>query len=211
VAQTQHIKSARKTKDGNRPRCVTCTQPIEVGQGYYKNSPSRFSQTYTWHEGCAGPRASALESNEKRSQAYAAIEDAQEAVEAITGDFKVADDPTSNVEDTDYETRARLVMEQITDIGVALAEGINEAAELWRESASNIEDGFGHETERSAEMNEHADTYEEVANEAESITDQVSEWLEPDEGDMADEFDAWLEQAKQEAIEAIDNLYGTLD
>jgi hypothetical protein len=202
VAVTQHIKSARKTKDGTRPVCCTCHQPIEVGQGYYKNSPSRFSTTFTWHEGCPGPRDSALEANEKRSTAYAACEDAHEAVDAIDGVYK---DGESDV--TDDQTRARLVMEEVTDIFNALQEGIDAAAEMWRESASNIEDGFGHETEKSQEMNDHADTYESAGQEAADSTDQVTEW-DPEAGFT---FEEWLDNVRTEAHEAIDNIYGIID
>jgi hypothetical protein len=211
VAQTQHIKSARKTKDGDRPDCYTCHKPIEVGQGYYKNSPSRFSRTYTWHEGCPGPRSSALESNDKRGQAYAACEDAEDAVNAITGVYKAEDDPLSNVADEDFDTRARLLMEELTDIFTTLGEGVEEAAELWRESASNIEDGFGHETEKSQEMNDHADVYSDAASEAsDNSMDQVTPWAEDDDA-TAEDFDEWIEQAKADAIDAIEGIYGMID
>jgi hypothetical protein len=206
VAQTQHIKSARKTKDGDRPTCHTCHKPIEVGQGYYKNSPSRFSATYSWHEGCPGPRASTLESNEKRGAAYAACEDADDAVEAIDGVLDIRDGGEP-VEVT-IEARVKYVMECLGDAFTVLGDGIQEAAEMWRESASNIEEGFGHETERSQEMNDHADVYDDAASEAsDNLLDQITEW----DPDAEMDFDEWLDQAKAEAHDAIDGVYGMID
>lgn len=203
MAATQHIKSARKTKDGERPTCYTCHKPIEIGTGYYKNSPSRFSPTFSWHEGCPGPRASVLESNEKRGTAYGACEDAEDAVDALNGVYTT--DNGTPIDDD--ESRAKLVIEDLRGIFEAMAEGITSAAEMWRDSASNIEDGFGHETERSQEMNDHADVYEDCASTIEQGTDDVTEW------DPTHEltFEEWLDQAKQEAHDAIDNVYGMID
>lgn len=205
MAATQHIKSARKTKDGERPTCYTCHQPIEVGQGYYKNSPSRFSPTYSWHEGCPSPRSSVLESNEKRGVAYGACEDAHDAVDTIDGVLPLQEGGVPI--EAPIEVRAKYVMDEVGDIFTALAEGIEGAAEMWRESATNIEEGFGHETERSSEMNDHAEVYSDVASEAEQGADQVNGW-DPDAGF---DFEEWLDNVRTEAHEAIEGIEGMID
>lgn len=197
MARTEHIKSARKTKNGNRPRCCTCGVAIEIGQSYYKNSPSRFSPTYSWHATCKAPAPSQLESNEKRSTAMAAQESAHESLDDLSG--------TEN-----YDS----LIDDIKSTLSACAAGFEEAAEMCRESASNIEDGFGHETESSMAQTEMADIYEEGAS-------TLEDW-EPDQTDVPGEDDvvdsddpatdltdlrnAWRDGVIESARQAIDDM-----
>lgn len=78
-----------------------------------------------------------------------------------------------------------------------VAEAARSVAEQYRESAENIESGFGHETYQSQELAEKADEIEGWADELESWEPPNGEEFEPDEDDAADEnYDA--EQAEQE-------------
>lgn len=61
------------------------------------------------------------------------------------------------------------------------AEEIRGLAEEKRESASNIEDGFGHETYQSAELNETADSLDAWADELEQV--DIPTYPEPEEQD----------------------------
>lgn len=191
MARTTHVASARKTKGGERPVCFTCHFPIGVGQAYAWNQPSRFSPRYQWHETCAAPGASVLESNEKRGTAMGAFEDAYATLSELT------------FEDYNEDTDAL-----VADMQAALdqcAESVREAAEMWRESASNIEDGFGHATSTSEEMEEHADTYETVADEVEQCADQI------DDRDQFESFEEWAEAAVATVSEDLNNAEGNLD
>lgn len=191
MARTTHVASARKTKDGERPFCYTCHEPIEVGQAYAWNQPSRFSRRFSWHETCPAPGASVLESNEKRGTAMGAFEDA----------YKALDD----LKPEEYKEDPEAFLADIKSIVEQCAEQVREAAEMWRESASNIEDGFGHTTSTSEEMEEHADTYEGVADEVEQCGDQV------DERDQFETFAEWAEAAVATVSEDLGNTEGNLD
>lgn len=59
-----------------------------------------------------------------------------------------------------------------------LASGVREAGEVYRESAQNMEDGFGHSTYLSDELNEKADALESAADEVESAKDNLEEFDE---------------------------------
>ena len=61
------------------------------------------------------------------------------------------------------------------------ASAIREIAEAKRESASNIEEGFGHETSQSDELNDVADTLENWADDVEAV--EVPDLPEPEETD----------------------------
>lgn len=65
------------------------------------------------------------------------------------------------------------------------ASSVRELAEEKRESAQNIEDGFGHATSQSEELSELADQLDDWANEIESAT--IPDFPEPEEEDCGAE------------------------
>jgi hypothetical protein len=81
--------------------------------------------------------------------------------------------------------------EDVQSILETAAEAIRGLAEEKRESAQNIEDGFGHETEKSQELNDIADQLESWADEVEQNdvpdlpdeSEYVDHDFEPDEDD----------------------------
>lgn len=148
MARTTYVEKARASKKDRT--CFTCNQPIEAGQAYAHNQPNRWSMRYQWHRTCAMPPASLLESNDKRAAAMAAFEDAYSSLDEI---------------DTEGDT----VQDDVEALISTAADGVREAAEMWREGAQAIEDGFGHSTYQSEEMTEHADVYDGVADTIESI------------------------------------------
>jgi hypothetical protein len=87
------------------------------------------------------------------------------------------------------------------DVRHALEEAageIRDIAEAKRESAENIEQGFGHSTSLSEELAQVADDLESWADEVESAN--VPELPEPEEGDelTEDELDAWRDEVSGE-------------
>jgi hypothetical protein len=99
-----------------------------------------------------------MASNDKLAALYAAIDDAKRALADAT-------------EMKDFE---------LIVIVETCIEGVREAAELYRESASSIEDGFGHSTFLTEEMNEHADELDSYADEIEDALNTVDEFNEED-------------------------------
>lgn len=193
MARINQVASARKTKDGKRPSCYTCHTDIEVGQAYAWCQPSRFSLRYNWHDKCAPPPPSALESNEKRAAAMAAFEGAYDALDSIEENA------------ADYSTE-EAVLDEMRDICSALADGLGEAADLWRESASNIEDGFGHPTWQSEEFEGFADEVESVQSNVENYTDDVTGHVEDDDNPLAD----WIAEAVGELRSLFEDAEGNL-
>jgi hypothetical protein len=209
MAKTTFVKSARQTKDGERPTCYTCQRPIEVGQSYFWNQPNRFSRRYTWHAGppamlgCKAPAPSVLESNEKRSTAMAAFENAYDALDGINAESYYNTENEADALRPDPERLTDDLRHIIEDCG----EAVREAAELWRESASNIEDGFGHSTSASDEMNDHADIYDGVADEV----DQVEVEVEDFDPESDETFDEWAERIIDAVREALSSAEGSID
>ena len=193
MARITSVTAARKRKPGQPPFvCYTCRKPIVEGQAYNWVQPSRFSSRYNWHADHAPPPPSVLESNEKRARAMEAFESAYDELDAI---------------DTDAVTDADDLMTLIREVLDSCAEGVREAAEMWRESATNIEDGFGHATTISDEMNEHADLYDGVADEVEQVADGLDEY-------RADEWDSiveWARSAVEAAGEDLGSAEGEID
>lgn len=178
VAKAQPSKFARV--------CYSCREPIEVGQAYNWTKPSRYSSKYVWHAGHAAPPGSVLETNDKRSQAMAAFENAYAALDEF--EFDAEGDPAGDLE--------AIVSEA--------AEGVQEAAEMWREGAQAIEDGFGHPTYQSDEMNDHADVYEGVAQAIESI------YVAPFDAEH-DTPEEWVEEHVEGVRSELSNVEGDLD
>jgi hypothetical protein len=86
---------------------------------------------------------------------------------------------------------------------------------MWRESASNIEDGFGQPTSQSDEMNERADDWEQVATDIETLRDEVddwdaSQWVAEDEDDPWTAWTEWAEQALDTFTELLGDQEGAL-
>lgn len=172
------VKSARARKDGKAPfRCVTCTQQIEPGQAYAWSQASRFAARISWHQACTAPRPSVLEGNDKTATVMAAFEEADDAFGAIdlSGDTWTDE----------------LLREEIEGILSGLSQGIQDAADMYHEAASNIEDGFGHATEQSEAAEENASFYEDLAGSTEQTTDSIDMTF-PTDG----EWDSWAEWAE---------------
>lgn len=69
--------------------------------------------------------------------------------------------------------------DEVTEALSAAADGLRELAEEKRESAQNMEDGFGHSTAQSEELAEQADSLDEWADTIENA--DVPEFPEPEE------------------------------
>lgn len=135
--------------------CDHCRKPIEVGTPYKHISPKSGPYGGTQrnrHESCPDWQVW-----EYSSSLSARIEQIQHDFSERVSEVETADDATELLE--------------------GIASDIRELAEEKRESASNIEDGFGHPTTASEELNETADTLESWADDIEStdVEDPVCE------------------------------------
>ena len=157
---------AKAQKDTGRT-CLGCRQPIVKGEAYKFFTPYRAGKVCR-HEACGSFKQSELASNDKLSTLYAAIEDAQDELnETVINSL----DDLMSISDT-------------------LVASIKEVAEMYQESASAIEDGFGHSTSQSEEMSDNASTLEDFANDVESAINDIDEF---DEDSRIEEFDESIE------------------
>jgi hypothetical protein len=74
-----------------------------------------------------------------------------------------------------------------------VAEGVREVAEEYRESASNMEEGFGHATSMTEELEEKADELDSWADDVENALDGEDDFDEEaarkDAKELADTYD----------------------
>jgi hypothetical protein len=79
-----------------------------------------------------------------------------------------------------FETLTEIDASFVTDLLNTAAEEIRELAEQRRESAQNIEDGFGHAVSMSDELNQNADDLDYWADEVESVDIEDADDIEPE-------------------------------
>lgn len=139
------------------PSCGKCGVTIEVGQPYKWIEPHGRGQLVRC-DSC--PTWKVWEYSSSLSARIAQVQD--EGPDG--GSFSSLEDATSWAE--------------------SKASEIRELAEEKRESANNIEEGFGHETYQSAELNETADSLEQWADDLENA--DLPDFPEPEE-DNCDE------------------------
>lgn len=168
----------RTQPDKTRPlppyNCGSCGKPIEFGTPYKSIAVKRTygGITYRRHESC--PDWHVWEYSDSLSAQQAQI------------GFNAAND-LAGVESED----------DVQGVLDSTAEAVREIAEAKRESASNIEDGFGHSTSTSDELNDIADELDSHADTIETLTipdypDAEAEELDEDE--LAEAVETWKEE-----------------
>lgn len=174
------VTEADKSRPLPNHVCESCHLEIEVGTSYKwiapKSGPYGGRKRYR-HATCPSWRPSEVTSSNIKSIVYGA----QESFSDTLGVLEEGD------------------LDGLVDAVHTFGSDIREAAEAARESAQNIEDGFGHPTYQSEELTERADALESVADEAESWDGTEFEDEEPTEDDFTDEENPV--EALAEAIE----------
>ncbi len=147
-------------------KCGSCGNPINLGDGYKWVAPRAHRAApgikKVRHTGCPGWKPSELTSSQHLATIYAGQEAADEAISALTIPTVVED--------------AETYLSDLTEIASAAAEDIMGAAESYRESAEAIEEGFGHPTYQSEELENNAYEIESWCDEIGSV--QVEEFAE---------------------------------
>ena len=171
--------------------CGKCGKPIELGTSFYivslKTSPYS-SHTMRRHVECGTFKPSELTGSPHRAAVYAAQEDFDATVVKIQSDD--GGDPDA-------------MLQELKDAATAAAEAAQEAVDSLNESADNIEEGFGHETEQSMECRDRAENLE-------SMIDELSNWDGEDfSGDDEDpeEVESWF----SDQLADVQDLVGNLD
>lgn len=148
MARVNVVKKAQKAQG----KCERCGEEIKAGDSYKWIKPRSHRAARGIKRKrcmtCPSWRPSETTSSTALSSVYAAQENASDELALWTPDEGTADD-------------LRAILQ-------ACADGFREGAEAYRESAQNIEDGFGHATAQSEELGEKADTLESSADDLES-------------------------------------------
>lgn len=187
------IKKARASKKVRK--CETCGHEIQVGESYkYARQrtgyPYYFTRIRMW---CSAHRPSRY--TFIQNPKVAELMRAQDELDEALGDEFEPDDAQSALE--------------------AAADAIDDLAEQHRESAENIEMGFGHETEQSAEFAEKAEACERASEALREIDvendtpeelpeypDEPDEPEAPEEPEEEDYFDPKQYEAAKKEYEA---------
>jgi hypothetical protein len=153
MARITNVAKAQKDQ-GN---CDHCHKPINKGDAYFwvALKPSTYSSIKKKrHLGCPTWRPSELTFSPTKSALYAGLEAAEDQLQEAS----CVDDVRSALE--------------------AAADCVREVAQMFEESADNMEDGFGHETEKSTELRERG---EELSGHADEIEDYMNDLPEQPE------------------------------
>lgn len=150
-------------EDKNQPlpnlKCGKCSKEIKPGDPYKWVKPKSGPYGGTKRVRCATCptwRPSELTSSGALSTLYAAQEEAEDAL-------------------NQWDREDRSELESILE---TLAEGVREAGNVYRESAENMESGFGHATSTSDELNEKADALDSAADDVEAAVSDLEDWDE---------------------------------
>lgn len=207
---TRKLTVQDRTKQLPPLRCGKCDTLILPGQPYKWIEPKMRGMMVR----CADcPNWNVWEYSDSLSARVAQIQDT--AANILSSDFDSPDDLRSDLEE--------------------IASEIRSLAEEKEEAASNLEEGFGHETYQSQEISEQADQLNDWADEIENV--DIPDLPEPEEQDCEEcegtginsdpdddgcsdcdgagtvtpddptdeQMDEWREEARQAAQDAVDN------
>lgn len=168
MPRTNFVQSAKKER-----RCTRCGGTIEVGQPYkwFKIKQQYGGIRKNYHQDCAIMPWERTTSP-TRQHILMAQHNNDQALAALPEDVTLAD---------------------IAQIVRDYAESVRELGEMKRESAENLESGFGHETYQSAELHEAADNCDSMADELDSTADDIESMDDPD-ADDDDFLEEWHDQ-----------------
>ena len=82
-------------------------------------------------------------------------------------------------------------VDDLTDAAQTFADAVREVGEEYRESQSNMVDGFGHDTSMSDELGEKADMLDDWANDIEYLDFESFDEERPEESDYPDDEDGY--------------------
>lgn len=165
------VEKARPSK--RTRKCRTCGHEIQVGEKYryFKKRYGGFSYYCAQHT----PRPSEMTTG-KAAQLLSIGEDLEDAI----ADATCPADVRQALEDAQQAAQ--------------------ELAEEYEESASNMEDGLGHETSMSEELRSKGEEIAEWADELEKAVHQIEDDPEKEDDESEEAYQKRLEEATEEAV-----------
>jgi acyl-CoA reductase-like NAD-dependent aldehyde dehydrogenase len=171
-----------RQKTRSERTCGRCRRTIQKGEEYLSCAPGFRSRPQIRCTSC-GFRMSEMTTS-KMSEAYAAQEDAEDAVNAL--EYK----QPGEGEEVDLASEFQPILEEC-------GQRIRDVAEEYREASSNWAGG-----ERTN------DEWEERADELDAAADEVEQWYLDEEYDPEsdDTWDEYLDQIKADVVEHINGI-----
>jgi hypothetical protein len=171
MARVTYVKKARGTKRGENRRCTGCGKAIKPGDPYkwFANRIGRMSSRKDYCASCV-IRPSMMTTSPHLATIYAAQEAAEDALAKLDRGEG---------------------LDSITQVLRDCAEGYREAKESYEESANNIVEGFGHETQQSEEIMEKSQACESAADELDNNADEIEGLDDPaaEDSEFEDDFE----------------------
>jgi DNA repair exonuclease SbcCD ATPase subunit len=168
--------------------CSKCQKAIKTSDSYRWWKPRYGRKHVRCVQPACAPRASDLTSSDKLSRVYGAGESIEDAIEQFRKDKEI---------------------EALKGVLEDAAQELNEVAEEYRESASNIESGFnGNRMPMCDELEEKADNLESKAEEIESAAGDLEDFdedgaKEEAEAEAESELDEFAEGEREEKLEEL--------
>ncbi len=169
-------------------RCESCGDDINVGDPYKWVKPRAHRATSgrkrNRHQACPGWKASELTSSEVLGIIYGAQEGAE-------SDLAATEVPT-DADDADSYTEA------LSEALSTFASEIEGAVEVRREAGQAIEEGFGHATEQSQQLEDDADSLDSWVQEINGV------YFDSYSGENIEEdLETWADEQREKAEEMI--------
>ncbi len=174
-------------------RCENCGKDIQVGEGYKWVAPRAHRAARGFKKIRCLDEPAWKQSELTSSPVLSVIYAGQEA----------ADEALSRLEAPTVEEDAETVLEEIQGIAEEMGAAALEGAEMRQESASAIEDGFGHATGQSEELQSDGDMLEDWANDLEQVNLEDFTISGDDIDDLEQELADWFEAQVGEVSEIV--------
>jgi len=212
MPRIETVQKARK----DQGKCGKCGTPILAGDAYRHTTlktGQRSSQRKVrcMKDGCSFRQSDLTIS--RRGEAYAVQEGLEDDVAYLREQAGVLVGGTSPanmnavaegrpVTDEEWLTDLNAIYESANDALGTAADALESVYEDYRESASNIEDGFGHETQQSQELNETADEIEAWAEEVREALNNSGIQSPEEVLESESDLEEWLESIIETVEEA---------
>lgn len=208
------ITTVAKAQASKRSRtCLRCRQPIEVGQSYQHVQANRYSPKLMKHTDCAPGFKQSEMTGSKMATAYAAQEDAHDALEHVDAHQYVTIDESGEGK---HDFDATAFVDEVRAVLEECATGIEECRDDYQDGLDSMPEGL-QQGPTGEEISEKIDVLDSFASDLGSfdpsvefdpddINPDAEEGTTVDAADFQAAVDDFAEQVFDEAREAIDGL-----
>lgn len=208
------ITTVAKAQASKKPRrCMRCREDIEVGQSYQHVSPNRYMPTLMKHTDCQPGFKQSEMTGSKMATAYAAQEDAHDALGQVDAHAFVEVDESGEGK---HSFDAQAFVDEVKSVLEECSNGIEECRDDYQDGLDAMPEGL-QQGPTGEEISEKIDVLDSFADDLGSfdptvefdeddINPDAEEGAPVDAADFTAAVDDFAEQVLDEAREAIDGL-----